>query len=153
MSWRRFVRKLRDGRPTNIVVLGSSIASFIYAGCDGHVFNGEQQLVPCTGQHGVGWLRSFGDWLNAVFPISAPRGSSNATAALAGKHTTYALGRTGSGADAFVDCFQTHVKQVRFLPPPPNVVPYDISMHATSALSLHATRRQTVAPARPPSLE
>ena len=126
------VRKLRAGRPTSVVAIGSSIATIDYAGCDGGVFNGKEHLIPCRdrkqrvwpgGQPGVGWLRMFGDWLNAVFPVGAVgavgagarhrrSGGSNATggAAAPGKHTIYAMGRTGSGADAFIDCFQTHVK-------------------------------------------
>ena len=120
VSWRRFVRKLRAGRPTSIVALGSSISTKNYAGCDGGVFNGKEPLIQCEDhkgrwpgdQPGVGWLRMFGDWLNAVFPVGARHRRNSATAtAPAGKHTVYAMGRTGSGADAFIDCFQTHIKK------------------------------------------
>ena len=83
-----FVSKLLQRRPTIIIALGSSIATENHAGCHAAIAS----VQSCASRPGAGWLRMFGDWLNAAFPVSAAWGSAIGRK----KHITYALGRTGS---------------------------------------------------------
>ena len=90
-----FLEKLAARNATTTVVLGSSISEIRHAGCTDLLSSSLQPGAECF--YGVGWARRFADWLNAVFP---PR---------AGRHSLYSLGRTGSTAESFVDCWKTHL--------------------------------------------